>query len=194
LRLLALHTPIQAPGIYFVTFTCYRWLPLFELTQTYDAVYRFFSILNEKAHQTLGYTTMPNHVHLLLHFRGGVQTLNTMIGNGKRFIGYELVNQLRRIRREDLLSVLGGGIADAQRQRGHLHRLWQDSFDVKECRTEKFILQKLIYMHDNPCTMRWRLCKTAADYPHSSAAFYERGEQNPLLRDYRDYLPLLEGR
>jgi len=36
------------------------------------------------------------------------------------------------------------------KKNGKKHEVWKDSFDVKECRTEKFILQKLTYIHNNP--------------------------------------------
>ncbi|MBX9851247.1 MAG: hypothetical protein K2X86_05745 [Cytophagaceae bacterium] len=30
--------------VYFCTFTCYNWLPLFELTDFYNEVYKWFDI------------------------------------------------------------------------------------------------------------------------------------------------------
>lgn len=95
---MAINTPVEKAGIYFLAFTCYRWLHLIGKTGEYDAVYNFFSILNLKGHPVLGYTTMPNHVHLLLFFSGGKQSLNTLISNGKRFIGYEMVKRLQQQR------------------------------------------------------------------------------------------------
>lgn len=55
---MAVHTPVEKAGIYFVTCTCYQWLHLIEKTGAYDAVYNFFSILNQKGHQVLGYTIL----------------------------------------------------------------------------------------------------------------------------------------
>lgn len=187
-----MHKPVAKAGIYFITFTCYRWLHLFAKTNGYDAVYRFFSFLNQNGHQVLGYTLMPNHVHLLLFFQTGKQSLNSVIGNGKRFIGYELVRRLQTEQDLPTLAMLEQGVKSAEKKIGKLHEIWQGSFDVKECRTEKFILQKLNYMHQNPCVERWRLCRHSYDYHHSSAAFYEMGNRsNVFLKDYRDYLATL---
>jgi hypothetical protein len=36
--------------IYFITFTCKDWQPLFEPTQSYDAVYKWFNHLKSKGH------------------------------------------------------------------------------------------------------------------------------------------------
>ncbi|HEV7331239.1 MAG TPA: hypothetical protein VGN63_09380 [Flavisolibacter sp.] len=189
---MAVHKPVVKSGTYFITFTCYRWLHLFTKTDGYDAVYRFFSFLNEAGHQVLGYTLMPNHVHLLLFFQSGKQPLNTVIGNGKRFIGYELVKRLQAQQDGPTLCLLEQGVTLAEKRRGKRHEVWQGSFDAKECRTEKFILQKLNYMHQNPCVERWRLSKHPYEYNHSSAAFYEMAARsNPFLKDYRDFLAIL---
>ncbi len=189
---MAVHRPVEGAGIYFITFTCFQWLHHIEKTAAYDAVYNFFAVVNQKGHQVLGYTIMPNHVHLLLFFNGGKQSLNTLIGNGKRFIGYEIIKRLEQQRDAATLRLLEQGVSEVERRRGKKHELWQGTFDVKECRTEKFTLQKLNYMHYNPCVERWRLCEHTVEYPHSSAAFYEHGKcTNDLLKDYRVFLLLL---
>ncbi|MFM7854986.1 MAG: hypothetical protein ACKO96_24440, partial [Flammeovirgaceae bacterium] len=56
----------EKDGIFFITFTCARWLHLFEQAQAYDVVYKWFDYLKSKGHYVLGYVIMPNHVHALL--------------------------------------------------------------------------------------------------------------------------------
>ena len=92
---MSVHTKIDKEGIYFITFTCSSWLPLIELSQGYNTVYNFFRLpLIVKGHTVLAwYVIMPNHLHLLLHYNGG-KSLNTVIGNGKRFMAYEIVSLL----------------------------------------------------------------------------------------------------
>jgi hypothetical protein len=48
---------------------------------------------------------------------------------------------------------------------------------AKGCSSDRFIDQKLDYMHDNPCRGVWRLAASPVDYLHSSATFYLTGEQ-----------------
>jgi REP element-mobilizing transposase RayT len=45
-----------------------------------------FDHLKSKGHYLTGYVIMPNHVHALIGFRRNDQSINTIIGNGKRFI------------------------------------------------------------------------------------------------------------
>jgi hypothetical protein len=53
---------------------------------------------------------MPNHVHLLLHYNGGHQSLNTIVGNGKRFMAYEIVYRLEQQSNNDILKLLQQGV------------------------------------------------------------------------------------
>lgn len=39
---------------------------------------------------------MPNHIHVLVAFRNTGQSINTTVGNGKKFMAYERVNQEKR--------------------------------------------------------------------------------------------------
>ena len=55
------------------------------------------------------------------------------------------------------------------------NKVFEDSFDAKECYSEEFIFQKLQYIHLNPVSKKWNLVSDFTDYEHSSASFYERG-------------------
>jgi len=135
---------------------------------------------------------MPNHVHFLLYFKKQKQSLNTIIGNGKRFIGYEVIERLKELKEHSVLTILSKAVGSAERKRNKQHVVWQCTFDVKECRTEAFILQKLNYMHLNPCNEKWRLAEKPGDYEHSSALFYQFGKQGTVpIKDYQDFLALL---
>ena len=185
---MSVHTKIDNAGIYFITFTCHGWLPLIELSNGFNAVYNFFSALNMQGHTVLAYVIMPNHLHLLLHYNGG-KSLKTVIGNGKRFMAYELVTLLEQNGQQVILKKLEAEVKSKDRSRGKKHQVWINSFDVKECRTEKFILQKLIYIHENPLRGKWKLCNNSLDYPHSSARFYFNGKQQLFeVKDYRDFV------
>ena len=156
-------------SIYFITFTCYKWLPLIGKTNSYDMIFKWFDVLTKKNINVAAYVIMPNHVHLLLHYSGG-KSLNTVISNGKRFMAYEIVRFLEQNGEQGLLNKLQNEVKQKDSSRGKKHEVWKDSFDVKECRTEEFILQKLIYIHENP--VRDRIVTTAEDYLYSSARDY----------------------
>ena len=92
---MALRTAIeQTEGLYFITFTCCHWLPLFEITNGYDTVYKWFDYLKSKNHYIKAYVIMPNHLHILMDFSDSLKSINSIVSNGKRFMAYELIRRL----------------------------------------------------------------------------------------------------
>jgi REP element-mobilizing transposase RayT len=186
---MSVHSITENQGIYFITFTCHNWLPLIERSEGYSAVYCFFEVLKHKGHSITGYVIMPNHVHFLLHYSGGEKNLNTLIGNGKRFMAYDMLAKRKNNGQHELLFKLRQAVLPKDAEKGQKHCFWKDSFEVKECRTEKFLLQKLHYIHNNPLRGKWRLCASTLDYLHSSAPFYFNGRQQLFaVKDYRELL------
>ena len=159
-------------GTYFITFTCFNWLPLIQLTKAYDSVYKWFDTLVKNGHYILGYVIMPNHMHVLISFKNTGQSINTIIGNGKRFMAYEIVKRLKTQGEIMLLTNLEVAVSNKDKLRSKRHEVWENSFDWKECNSNLFIEQKLNYIHLNPCHGKWNLSITPEDYEHSSAKFY----------------------
>lgn len=179
-----------AEPCWFLTFTCYKWLPLFELTNSYDLVYNGLEFISKRPQvQTLAFVIMPNHVHLLLYLEDITVDLNKMVSNGKRFMAYELIKRLNEQQRNDILLILRDGCSEIEKRKGQKHRAFEPSFDAKPVFNDKFLNQKLDYIHHNPVMGKWSLCSEFTDYPHSSAAFYLDDKPHGYLNimDYRDY-------
>jgi putative transposase len=174
--------------IYFITFTCYKWLPLFQLTNAYDTVYKWFDHLNSNNIHVMGYVIMPNHLHVLIYFPKMEKSLNNIIGNAKRFMAYEIIKRLEKSKEEAVLERLHSGVKKTERKKGQIHKVFEESFDAKECHTDKFILQKLQYMHLNPVSKKWSLVNDYTDYQYSSAAFYETGDKGNNIMRINDVL------
>ncbi len=177
-------------GTWFVTFTCFNWIPLFEITKSYDLIYNWIKLIDDKYKiKTLAFVIMPNHVHVLLYLTDDSVNLNKVISNGKRFMAYELVERLKRMNNQSLLDTLALACSEKEKEKGQLHKAFEPSFDAKVISSIKFLNQKMDYIHHNPVMGKWRLCEDFTDYPHSSAAFYEFDRQHPLanIADYRQY-------
>jgi REP element-mobilizing transposase RayT len=173
---------------WFITFTCYQWISLFEITNSYDLVYNWLNLIAEKYQiQCFGFAIMPNHVHLLLNLPDSVKSLNTVISNGKRFMAYELISRLQQQKQDEILSRLSVGCSEKEKAKGQKHKVFEPSFDAKPVYTLDFLNQKLTYMHNNPVTGKWNLCNEFTDYPHSSAAFYVDDKPHSMVNiaDYR---------
>jgi REP element-mobilizing transposase RayT len=167
----------EKDGLYFITITCAQWIHLFEITQGYDVVYNWFDHLKSKGRLVCGYVIMPNHLHALLAFRNTGQSINNIVGNGKRFMAYDLIARLKERQEHAILTRLASLVNETDRSKGQLHEAFEPSFDWKECFTEKFTTQKLNYIHENPCRGAWNLATNPYDYEHSSAKFYMLHQQ-----------------
>ena len=75
------------------------------------------------------------------------------------------------------MGELSSSLNNTEIKQGKRHNVFETSFDWRECRTEKFIQQKLDYMHFNPC--KAKLVELSEQYEHSSAKYYYTDEQDP---------------
>lgn len=180
---------LRESGLQYITFTNFKWLPLIQMTNGYDLVYRWFDNLSAKGHHVCGYVIMPNHIHTIIAFNNPNQSLNTIVGNGKRFIAYDIVKRLQDAGHSEILEQLASGVSASDGKRGKLHEVFEPSFDMRACLRLTFINQKLDYIHNNPLAKKWSLTSTPIDYVHSSARFYETGQQGFYpVRNFIDFI------
>jgi len=123
---------------------------------------------------------MPNHVHALIAFKNTGKNINTIVGNGKRFIAYDLVERLKVGGFSEVLESLRGWVNSTDRSRHKKHEVFEPSFDWKECNSEYLVEQKLNYIHKNGSKGESRLVASTADYEHSSAGFYLLGKNGTV--------------
>ncbi|HYM92974.1 MAG TPA: hypothetical protein VET23_02470 [Chitinophagaceae bacterium] len=172
--------------MYYCTFTCYNWLPLFEIVNGYDTVYKWFDHLKTEGHYSIVYVIMPNHLHVILYFPEAGFNLNKIISNAKRFMAYEIIKRLEEMKNYQLLKFLAEEVTEREKKKGQLHKVFTDSFDAKGIYNEKFFNQKFNYIHRNPVSGKWKLVNDYIEYEHSSASYYETGEvKNYAPFDFR---------
>ncbi len=173
---MSLHTAhTENSEVYFCTVTCYKWLPLIKESKAYASVYRWFKHLKNDGRLVVGYVIMPNHFHVLLFPTHTGTSLNKLVGDGKRFMAYDIVNSLKKQGKETILHGLKQGVEKKEKLSGKKHQVFRISFDARKCFSEKMIEQKLDYIHHNPVSGKWNLVEDFTLYLHSSAAFYELG-------------------
>ncbi len=125
-------------------------LPIFTIIFT-----DVFNILKTKRIYNCGYVIMPNHLYGLIYTRNEVDIINFFIGETKRFMSYEIVKKLKKKRRYDLLEKMRNSVSLNEIKKSKIHNVFEPSADIKEILTEKFIRQKLNYMHKNPVSGKW---------------------------------------
>lgn len=172
---------------YFCTFTNYKWIHLFEKINFYDQIYKWFDFLTAHDNKIFGYVIMPNHIHILIYLHEKSVTIDKVIGEGKRFMAYQIVSLLKSQNENEILSIMENGVTGSEAKKNVKHKVFEDSFDCKECYASEFIEQKLHYMHNNPVHGKWQLANEPEEYAHSSAKYYITGEQG--IYPVTDYAP-----
>ena len=174
-------------SFYFCTFTCNRWMNLFDQTNSYDKIYEWFDILFEMKMIISAFVIMPNHCHFILFYNNQKISLNKIIGNGKRFLAYEIVSRLKKQEAFATLRILEEDVIPSDKKKGKIHNVFRYSFDAKLIYSNKMMQEKIIYIHNNPISKKWKLANTPEEYQHSSALFYETGKTNfKWLKHFRD--------
>jgi len=69
------------------------------------------------------------------------------------------------------------------------HKVWETGFWDKNIFSEGFLREKMEYIHNNPINKNWHLVEERAEYPFSSAQFYDKGEETIIaIDDVRELL------
>ncbi len=114
-------------------------------------------------------------MHAILSFTHTEKNINSILGDGKRFMTYDFINSLTTNKQHDILDRLSSFVNATDKKRGKLHEVFEPSFDRKECDTDRLIEQKFNYIHMNPCVCNPALAENPVDYFHSSANYYLGG-------------------
>jgi REP element-mobilizing transposase RayT len=178
----------ESETFYFITFTCFKWLPLFEETKIYDYLPFWFDKIKQQGGLLSGYVIMPNHMHLIIYLKESKRGLNKIIAESKRFLAYEIVRRLKLNSKLDLLARLSSGVQPNEKAKKKKHQVFRLSFDAKPL-DEKEVETVLDYIHRNPVSGKWNLVEDFTDYLFSSSIYYELGKEAYYqLEDFRNII------
>jgi REP element-mobilizing transposase RayT len=130
------------------------------------------------------YVLMPNHLHAIVK-PASTQTISSVLQSFGSFTAHAILARLKDEQDQDLLDFFAQRKdKDASKQ----HQIWQP-VQPKNVYSVAFLREKLEYTHNNPVAKGWHLVDDRAEYPYSSACFYERGV-TPVVEvdDIRDWL------
>jgi|SRR5580693_4977839 putative transposase len=153
--------------LHFVTFSCYRRLPLLGTVRARNLfVKELERVRREYGFLLVGYVVMPNHVHLLVSEpqKGTPSTVLQML---KQRVSRTIRKTKHPMLKAQLPLLFPKFIAD-------LPQFWQPRFYDFNVYSHEKKREKLEYMHANPVTRG--LVKHPKDWPWSSFSFYAKGE------------------
>lgn len=156
---------------YFVTFTITNWIKILE-----DDSYKMVLIESirycqeQKGLLVYGYCIMPNHVHMMIQATGE-NSVSGILRDLKTHTAKAIVRKLKNEKPDGyqkILSVFAKAGKDLKRIQNY--KVWQDGNMAKMLYSNRFMLEKLNYIHNNP--VKYGLCEKPWDYVFSSATNY----------------------
>lgn len=137
-------------GIYFVTLSIVFWIDLFTRKEfKYIIINSLKHCQQEKGLIINAWCIMPSHLHMII--RTEDEPLENISRDFKKYTAKEIINTIPSInesRREWLLNAFIKAGKKLKRIKGH--KVWQDGNHPEQLMTNKFIDQKLDYIHNNP--------------------------------------------
>ena len=164
---------LESPShAYYITTVVYDRLSVFTRPSTIIPLFDSLNYYRAQLHmRVLGYVVMPDHMHLLLWPRQK-DDMETFMRSLKTYTAKRIVRQAEAEQRRDWLTAF----ARAGKETGRsTHKVWQDDFWEVVVVSDRFVRQKLNYIHRNP--VRRGLVRAPEEYVYSSYRSYVYDEE-----------------
>jgi REP element-mobilizing transposase RayT len=156
---------------YFITITIVGWIDLFTRQIHRDTIIDSLKYCQQKKGlEIYAFVLMPSHLHLMCSGQDG-NKLSDIIRDFKKFTSKRLIQNILEepeSRREWMLEQFKKACAHLKKEMNY--KVWQDGYHGVQLDSNKFIYQKLNYIHQNPVVDR--IVEKAEDYIYSSARNY----------------------
>jgi putative transposase len=163
--------------LHFITFSCYRRLPLLKTARARDIfVHELDKVRGEMGFRLVGYVVMPEHVHLLMS-EPKQGTPSSVLHKLKLRVS----RKMRKRRRHRTAAQLRLPFAEWSEPP---RAFWQARFYDFNVYSRGKMKEKLNYMHANPVIRK--LVKHPWDWPWSSWSFYAKGEPGLIPIDVEE--------
>jgi Transposase and inactivated derivatives len=159
----------EGDDVYFLTFQIVGWVDIFTRRDYRDIVIESLRYCTEhKGLNIFAYVIMSNHIHLLA--QADNNNLSDIIRDFKNYTSrkfLEIVNEEKESRRDWMKMVFEyhGKFKNKQN-----NQVWTHENHAEHIFSQKFIEQKLEYIHNNP--VRAGIVTNPEDYLYSSARNY----------------------
>ena len=151
---------------HFMTCTVMEWLPVFTRPETVQIILDCWQYQRE--HQGLklyAYVILENH----LHFVAQAPRLDKCVSSFKSYTARQLIDYLEAHHIKSLLTRLR--FAKRAHKVDREYQFWQEGVHAEMVFNERIMLQKLVYIHQNPVKRGYVI--KPEHWRYSSAGFYE---------------------
>jgi len=166
----------RANKAYFVTITTVNWADVFtRLEQRMVLVNALNYCTDNKGLVIYGYCIMPSHLHLLCRANNEEDILADILRDFKKFTSKKIISTIineKESRRDWLLEMFEKSCEHLKREQNY--KVWQSGYHAVLVESEKFVYQKLNYIHNNPVVDK--IVLNSWEYVFSSAKNYNDEE------------------
>jgi putative transposase len=160
--------------LYFITASITDWRHLFITSKYATIPLNSLSWLQQQNRIVLfAFVIMPSHLHAII--KPLSDAIGIILQQFGSFTAHEILKKLRADHQTDVLIAFQQG----KRDQRHEHSIWQD-IQAKNIYSSDVLWQKMEYIHQNPVAKNWQLVEDRADYPYSSAGYYDYGRK-PII-------------
>ena len=166
---------IKKNSSYYVTLTVVGWIDVFTRNNHKEALIDSLRYcIKNKGLNVYAYCLMSNHLHMVVNCNEPFQLKDT-IRDFKRHTVKTIISQIinePESRREWMLKEFEE--EGAKKDRNKTYKFWKSGNHAIELFSEKFVWQKINYIHNNP--VKEKFVKNPQDWLYSSASNYWNGE------------------
>jgi putative transposase len=163
---------------YFITSTIVGWIDVFtRANHKMLIVQSLRHCIKNKGLSIYAWCLMPSHLHMICRAENGFH-LSDILRDFKTYTSKKIIEQIEEepeSRREWMLEYFSN--ACKHLKSGQKYKVWQDGNHNEEIFTNKFLYEKLEYIHNNP--VKDLIVENAWEYLFSSARNY--ADMNGLL-------------
>ena len=166
--------------LYFITFAVVHWVNVFTRNLYKDFVLKSLRYCQqEKGLEVYGWGIMSNHIHLIVG-RNGENKIEDIIRDFKKYTSVHICKAIEenpKESRKDWMLKLFSNAADKSKKHVR-YKFWQNEYHPIELNTNRMMVQKLEYIHNNP--LKAGIVDEPAAYLYSSARDYAKNEKGLL--------------
>jgi REP element-mobilizing transposase RayT len=161
--------------LYFITASIIGWKHLFIAPEYIKIPLNSLAWLQQQKRILLfAFVIMPSHLHAIT--KPVSDTIGTIVQQFGSFTAHDMLKRLQEDNQKDLLKLF----RQKKRDPRHEHSIWQD-IQAKNIYSPEVLWQKMEYIQQNPVAKEWKLVEDRADYPYSSAGYYDYGRE-PIIK------------
>ena len=175
--------------LHYVTLQVVEWVDIFTRKIYRDIlIENLFYCQQHKGMEIYGWVIMSNHIHLLIKSSNG--ELSNLLRDFKSYTSKKILDEIENCnesRKEWMLKIFK--TAAFQHKRNSEYQFWTHENHAEHIFSNKFMEQKLEYIHNNP--VRAGIVTNPEEYIYSSAKDYsdEKGllETVKIIRTWKTY-------